>query len=144
VLFVADWALAAWAATAAGLDLRWRRVPNALLLALLIPAVLVLGWTGRGLLEASSLQSLAGALAAVLLLPGYALGRLGAGDVKLVACLGFVLGGWAALEMLLVGAALLGLASAVALMRQGSRRLPAAPAFALAFALQLVFGPQLV
>jgi prepilin peptidase CpaA len=141
----ADWALAAGAAAAAGVDLRSRRIPNLLLLALLLPAAGLLIWTGQGPLGATPLQSLAGLLPALLLLPGYARGRLGAGDVKLVACLGVLLGGWRAVEMLLIGAALLGAVSLIAVaLGRGSARLPAAPAFAVAFLAQLLAGPVLV
>lgn len=137
-------ALGLWAVAAAGTDLRLRRVPNLLLLSLLLPALAVLAWSGRGLLGADALQSLLGLLVAGLpLLPGYAWGHLGAGDVKLSATLGLLLGAGGALEMLLLGCVLLGSACALLLALRRVRvpqRIPAAPAFAAAFALQLAFG----
>jgi prepilin peptidase CpaA len=67
-------------------DLRHRRIPNALTL----PAVLValcLNFAANG--GTGLLLSLTGMLAAAaLVLPGYALGFTGAGDVKLLAAVG--------------------------------------------------------
>lgn len=144
-------ALGVWAAAAAGADLRLRRVPNLLLLALLLPAVAVLVWSGSGLLGADTGHSVFGLLVASLpLLPGYALGHLGAGDVKLSGSLGLLLGGRGAVEMLLVASVLLGAACAVVMLRRRGpapvlpARIPAAPAFAAAFVLQLAFGRMLV
>ena len=147
-MLVVNLALGCWAATAAGVDLRFRRLPNLLLLALLLPAVIALAWTGPGLLGASPAQSLLGLMVATLpLLPGYAAAQLGAGDVKAAAVLGLLLGGpVAAAEMLLIAALLLGLACAWILLRrrlgahQRLARIPAMPAFAAAFVLQLAFG----
>ena len=140
-------ALGAWAAAVAGCDLLRRRVPNALIALLLAPALLALAVSGRGLLEISPLQSFVGLFAAGLpMLPGYALGQLGAGDVKFAASLGFLVGGPAAVELLLIGSLLLGLASAaVWLLRRTAlvsvpQRIPATPAFAAAFGVQLAFG----
>lgn len=75
--------------TAAWCDLRYRRIPNALTLPAVAVALCVHGVThgGPGLL-----LSLAGMLAAAaLVLPGYALGYTGAGDVKLLAAVGALL-----------------------------------------------------
>lgn len=144
-------ALGAWAAAVAATDLRYRRVPNALLLVLLLPALAVLIYAGRGPLDASPLQSLIGfTIATLALLPGYALGQLGAGDVKFAACLGLLLGAAAAFEMVLVGATLLGLVSAVLILLRRfaawsvPNTIPATPAFAAAFGLQMMFGAQFV
>jgi len=144
-------ALGVWAAAAAGADLWCRRVPNLLLWILLVPALITLAWSGRGLLGASALHSGLGLLAAGLpLLPGYALGQLGAGDVKLSGSLGLLLGSSGAVEMLLVACVLLGGVCGVVLAvrrgraDRGSVRIPVAPAFAAAFALQLAFGRMLV
>lgn len=134
-------ALAAWAGTLAWMDWRQQRIPNTLLLLLLVPALLALAINGRGLLEVPPLHSLGGLLlAGGLLLPGYALGHMGAGDVKFSACLGLLLGWKPALEMLLVSLALLGAVCAFILWRApgaGRRRIAAAPAFAAAFGAQL-------
>lgn len=144
-------ALGFWAVVVAGMDLRTRRVPNVLLLVMLLPTLVMLAWQGQGPLGQGLVHSSLGLLiASAPLMPGYLLGHLGAGDVKFVALVGFWLGGSRALEMLLVGSVLLGFASALAL-RQASfsgrqtrpRRLPATPAYAAAFLLQLALGPLL-
>lgn len=94
--------------TAAWWDLRHRRIPNAVTL----PAVVVALCFHSGAHSGSGLiLSLAGALAAAaLVLPGYALGFTGAGDVKLLAAVGALLGFpaaiIAALLSLVVGGAL--------------------------------------
>lgn len=141
-------ALGTWAGAVACSDWTSRRIPNLWLLAMLAPALAVLAVTGAGLLGAGWVASLTGfALAGGLLLPGYAGGWLGAGDVKFAACLGFLLGGVLALEMLLVAAMLLGAASAMLIAYAGSqraRRVPAGPAFAAAFLVELVAGPWLI
>ena len=133
-------ALGAWAAAAAGTDLHGRRIPNLLLLAAVLPALVLLGWTGHGPLGAAWLPSLAGAALALVLVPGYRSGAVGAGDVKLAATLGLLLGGLGAVEMLLLGAASLGLVSAVLLATGRRAKIPAAPFLAGAFLLQLLCG----
>lgn len=144
-------ALGAWAAAVAGADLYSRRVPNPLLVVLLVPALASLAWNGQGLLGANIMQSLIGALVAgVSLLPGYATGQLGAGDVKFAGSAGLLLGGTGAAELVLTGALLLGCASAVILaLRKWSAlrvpaRIPASPAFAAAFVAQLFLGRVLL
>lgn len=139
----AGYALGVWAGAVAWSDLRRRRIPNVLLVLMLVPAVLALVVDGQGLLGRSALSSCAGLLIAGLpLLPGYAGGQMGAGDVKFSACLGFVLGAAGALEMLLISALLIGAASFAALQlgSDRARRLPAAPMFAAAFLLQVLYG----
>ena len=137
-------ALLFWAASIAAADWRWRRVPNLLLLVLLLPTVAVLVLQGVGPLSVPWQSSLVGALTgAALTLPSYLLKRLGAGDVKLAAVLGLVLGwpgiGW----MLLCAALLLGLMSLAALRLLGfanarTLRLPAAVALAGGFSAVVV------
>lgn len=137
-----------WAGVIAGLDLKTRRIPNAALLLLLMPALLALVVNGKGLLGASPLQSLGGFMVAVLMLPGYFWKQMGAGDVKLVACLGGLLGFAGALELLLVGFCFLGLISLAVwfMQRRGfalPKRIPASPAFVAAFGIQLCMGRML-
>lgn len=88
---------------AAASDLAWRRIPNVLVLAGLLLA-LVLHWRlggGNALLA----QGLAGAGVGMLLfLPLYALGGMAAGDVKLVAMAGSFVGPWQALQLALLSA----------------------------------------
>ncbi|MGH8540285.1 MAG: prepilin peptidase [Stenotrophobium sp.] len=142
-----NFAIGIWAAAIAWSDWRYLKVPNVLLVLLLVPAVLALAVNRHGLLGVAVWPSLAGLLIAVVLLPGYALGYMGAGDVKFAGCLGLLLGPWATVKMLLVFAIALGLTAAALLWihraSAGSRqrRIAAAPALVLGFAVQLLF-PQ--
>jgi len=75
---------------AAGVDLRTRRVPNALTLGM---AVAGLGAAAAGLGRVGLAASLAGCLiGALLMLPGHVFGATGGGDVKLLAAAGSFLG----------------------------------------------------
>jgi len=137
-------ALIVWAATVAAVDWRQRRVPNALLLVVLLPAGVFLAWFGAGILGASPGSSFSGALAGgLILLPGYLWFGLGAGDVKLAAILGFLVG-WSGLWwVLLLAALILGLMSMLTLVCLGSSRaslvrLPAAVALGGGFLLVLL------
>jgi len=134
-----------WAAGIALYDWRQQRVPNAALILMLVPALLALLLQPQGLLGAGRVSAVLGMLAAFALsLPGYGRG-LGAGDVKFAAVLGLLLGGWRALEMLLLAAVLLGLSAAVVAYwrRSLQARFPAAPALSLAFVLEMLRGPFL-
>ena len=78
------------ATVAAVIDLRTRRIPNRLSGAIATLGLLLAGlqMTGTGLAAATG-----GLLVGLLLmLPGHLLGRTGAGDVKLLAALGTLLG----------------------------------------------------
>ena len=88
---------------AAASDLAWRRIPNVLVLAGLLLA-LVLHWRlGGG--SALLAQGVAGAgVGFLLFLPMYALGGMAAGDVKLVAMAGSFVGPWQALQLALLSA----------------------------------------
>ena len=133
-----------WAGSIATADWRWRKVPNVLLLALLLPTVTVLALHGVGPLSVPWQSSLAGALvAAALTLPGYLAKSLGAGDVKLAAVAGLVLGWPSIWWMLLCAALLLGLMSLAVVLMLGfanarTVRLPAAVALAGGFAAVVV------
>jgi prepilin peptidase CpaA len=76
--------------TCAVVDLKTRRVPNALTLALTTTGIAsaALGWSGISV--KASLFGLA--IGFLLMLPGHIIGATGAGDVKLVAALGAILG----------------------------------------------------
>ena len=78
------------AVTAAGIDLRTRRVPNALSATLAsVGAVLAL----TGLSGVSAAAAAAGlGLGLALMLPGFLFGATGAGDVKLFAAMGTLVG----------------------------------------------------
>jgi prepilin peptidase CpaA len=93
------------AIAAAFLDLRTRRIPNVLTFGAATIAVLLHGylggWNGIGLSLAGWIVGLA------LFLPFFALGGLGAGDVKLLAAVGACVGPlaavWVALFTMVVG-----------------------------------------
>ena len=95
-------------AASAIVDLRCRRVPNPLTLAI---AALGVALAAARVTGVSPLQALGGlAVGLLLMFPGFLIGATGGGDVKLFAALGTVLGpsrtGWAFLYTALVGAAL--------------------------------------
>jgi len=95
-------------AVSAIVDLRCRRVPNPLTLAIAACGVALAAANATGV---SPLQALGGlAVGLLLMFPGFLIGATGGGDVKLFAALGTVLGptrtGWAFLYTALVGAAL--------------------------------------
>jgi prepilin peptidase CpaA len=76
--------------TAAAIDLRARRVPNPLILLLASSGV---AFAALGLTELTLGASLVGlALGLALMLPGHVFGATGAGDVKLFAALGALVG----------------------------------------------------
>ncbi len=127
-------ALAAGALTATIVDIRTRRIPNVLTGSL---AGLGIALAASGLSGVSLGASLAGMVVGLLLmLPGHAIGATGAGDVKLMAAIGAVIGIHVIVNAFLFTALTGGLlAIAVALHRRrlkatlsGTSRLIAAPA----------------
>lgn len=99
----------------AAIDIRTRRVPNALTLALAASGLLV---AGAGLGPIGPAAALAGCgIGLALMLPGYLIGGTGAGDVKLLAAAGTLLGPaatiWAFGFTLIAGGAFALLAAAV-------------------------------
>jgi len=90
-----------------------RRIPNALLLTVCVLAVGYRGWSGEGPLGHSWRSSLIGlGLGAGVWLPGYLAGQAGAGDVKLAACCGLVLGAYPTVIWLLLSSIVLACLSA--------------------------------
>jgi prepilin peptidase CpaA len=109
------------AGTAALVDLKTRRIPN------VIPATAALAGILLGALGASdtSLPSagLGLAVGALLLLPGYVYGGTGAGDVKLLASQGAILGAGRVVAAFLFGAIAGGvIAIALAIQRRELRQ----------------------
>lgn len=104
--------------TAAYWDLRHRRIPNGITFPAVAVALCLHGaaHSGQGFL-----LSLAGAfVAGALLLPGYALGFTGAGDVKLLAAVGAFLSFPAALTVALLTLVLGGLLSVLVSLRRNA------------------------
>jgi len=127
-------ALAAGALTATVVDIRTRKIPNVLTGSM---AAVGLGLAAAGLSGITVGASLGGMVAGLLLmLPGHALGATGAGDVKLMAAVGAVLGIHVIVNAFLFTALAGGvLAIAVAMRRRrlattvsGTTRLIASPA----------------
>jgi prepilin peptidase CpaA len=108
---------AAVASVAAVIDVRWRRIPNWLTLAAL----------GSGLLVQVMRYGLAGlvialggaALGLAVFGPLYLMRAIGAGDVKLIAALGAILGPQSLVGVLIYCAIAGGVMSAVLLARKG-------------------------
>jgi len=114
--------MAALVSTAAAIhDLKWRRIPNWLTGAALIAGLVVNVWLGGANGALTALTGAAVGLA--LLLPIYAVRGLGAGDVKLLAAVGAILGPQNVLLVALYGALIGGLMSLAQLAIRG-RLLP--------------------
>lgn len=139
--------LIVWSACIAWYDFRQRRVPNALLILMAVPALLALIVNGAGLLGERWSSSVGGmAVGFGLTLPGYIMRRFGAGDVKFAAVLGLLLGVGRGFEMVLGASILMGITALalLALRRQMQARFPAAPMLGAAFVVEMLWGPLLV
>jgi len=105
------------AITAAAIDLRIRRVPNVLTAAI---ALVGLGLAAMGLGRVGIWLALAGCLVGLaLMLPGYLIGAMGGGDVKLLAAVGTLLGPGATLRAFVASAIAGGLIAIVVAWRRG-------------------------
>lgn len=149
------WQLAAsgWALVVGVTDWRIQRIPNWLLLPGLLLAVFATvganaptGWRGA---------LLAAGIALALLLPGYLLGKTGAGDVKCLMVMGACVGVVGLIELFLVASVLFGAACAVRLLRrhaapagpalpESEPGLPMGPALVAGFLLVVWSGPLLM
>jgi prepilin peptidase CpaA len=83
-----------WLVLCAAQDARQRRIANALTLGVAALALIWLLWTGSTWLGAEAAQGgWACLIALALTLPGFFMGRMGAGDVKLMTALGLATDG---------------------------------------------------
>jgi prepilin peptidase CpaA len=111
---------AAVASVAAVIDVRWRRIPNWLTFSALVGG-LVLNLMRFG--PPGGLVALGGAaLGLGVLVPFYAIRAIGAGDVKLLAALGALLGPLALVSVVIYGAVVGGIIAAVMLARRHELR----------------------
>lgn len=101
--------------TAVASDISTRRIPNRLILAGLAAGIACNLWSVRGIGAAGALLGAASGLA--LMLPGYALRVLGAGDAKLMAAVGAFLGPLPVLGAVLLTFAAGGVLSLAAALR---------------------------
>lgn len=142
-----------WLVLCAMQDIRQRQIANRLTLGVGLLALLYLLWSGSTWLGTSRSEGLWALILALLLtLPGYALGRLGAADVKMLAALALasnstyllwsLIGAGAAnVAWLVYGPRLLPLASQGVRARLGylvvdpSKKLPFAPFLLVGFTL---------
>lgn len=109
--------VAAAAIAAAAIDLRTRRVPNVLTAAI---ALVGLAIAAMGLGRVGIWLALAGCLVGLaLMLPGYLIGAMGGGDVKLLAAVGTLLGPGATLRAFVASAIAGGLIAVVVAWRRG-------------------------
>lgn len=94
-------------------DIRWRRLSNLLILYTSFAALLF--WALHAGLHGLGTSLLGGLVAALVLLPAYAAGWVGAADVKVLFALGAMVGLQRVPQMLLVSALFAGLMSAMSL-----------------------------
>jgi prepilin peptidase CpaA len=104
------------------IDIRSRRIPNALTAAM---AAVGVGLAATGVSGVSLVASLIGiALGVALMMPGHALGATGAGDVKLMGAVGAIVGPAMVLSAFLFSAVAGGVLAVIVAIRR--RRLGAA------------------
>lgn len=100
-------AIVVWCGLIAWSDWTRRRIPNTLLAAALAAALIGLAFTGATPFGAGPVQCMLGAIVGlVAFLPLYILRIMGAGDVKLFATAGALLGLWALFPIWLIASVL--------------------------------------
>ena len=127
-------AVAAGALVAAIIDIRTRRIPNALTATMATVGVALATMGVSGVSVTASLVGLVVGFA--LMMPGHLLGATGAGDVKLMAAMGAIVGPAVVMSAFLYSAMAGGVLAVVVAMRRrrlsatlaGTGRLIAAPA----------------
>lgn len=120
-------------AVAGVLDFRHRRIPNLLPGLIMLSAVATLAlFPDTAVARNWGAAAVGFGLAVAALMPGYMLGAMGAGDVKLMAASGFWLGWPLALVFLIGWVLMLGLWCGIAALSGNRQRQPAAPAMFLA------------
>jgi len=114
---VAPYAAAGVASLAAVLDLRFRRIPNWLTGSVCAAGLVLNAWYAgpNGLLLALA----GGLLGLAILLPFYAIRAIGAGDVKLLAAIGMLIGPHTLVSVAVYGAIVGGLMSIAILLTRG-------------------------
>jgi prepilin peptidase CpaA len=139
-----------WVVAVGLIDAATARIPNWTVLMGLVAGVLLLLVQRHGVLGAGLMASGAGfAVGGLIPLSGYAAGALGAGDVKLAAALGLLLGLHGVVWVLLIAALLMGIASLLVVLRirflkkRGRARIPAGPALAIGTLFVLFNGPAI-
>ena len=121
-------------------DLRWRKIPNMLILVGLALYFFIMAWlffTRRTPLAFDSLK--AGGIAFLIHLIPYIFGQMGAGDVKLAFLVGALLG-WESWMLYLAAYCAVLVLTAVVLFTMGSRKpksLPLAPLMATAYVIMI-------
>lgn len=147
---IEQFAAVAWALVAGIEDIRHRRIPNALTYGAMLAGVASWLISGSAPLGTGGISVLYGAGVGFLFtIPGYLVGKLGAGDVKLLLAVAFLGGFPAVLTSFVVGALAAG-AGAVAWltlgprmgrpMAVGGRQLPFGAALALGYIAAVVGG----
>lgn len=112
---VSSIAVIAWLCAIAWFDIRQRRIPNDALFAMLVITLVITAWRGVGILGVPTLDALKGfGLAAVVVIPSYAMRGLGAGDAKLLMVAGCLLGVARVIPAMLIAAIALGAITAFA------------------------------
>lgn len=115
-----EWVALAVGLTASVTDLRHRRIPNALTFG---AAAVALGFhAATGGLSGAGISVAGWAAGVALFFPLFALGGMGAGDVKLLAALGAWLGPYQALWIALYGSIAGGILAVVVALAQGYLR----------------------